>query len=383
MSWRNICPMDEKVKFIAAIKQKHYYMSEICEKVGISRKTGYKWLKRYENEGPKGLYERSRARIIQKNRTSDSQLKLILDTKQRFQHWGPKKIKCWLETNYTNKKFPAASTIGNILQKHAMVEHRKKRKNIPPYTKPFINCTRSNDVWSADFKGQFHMGNKSYCYPLTITDNFSRYIIACDGYLSPTFKNVKKSFIRAFKEFGLPIAIKTDNGTPFSSVSAGGLSQLSIWWIKLGICPERIAPGHPEQNGRHERMHRTLKKATTNPPQYSIKSQNNVFEDFINEFNNIRPHEALANKTPASIYTKSKQGYPSKIPEVTYPDDCLVRKVRTNGCIKFNGNLIYVSKLLYGEPVGIVKIKDDCWNIRYSYLSIGMLNEKRASSIRA
>lgn len=381
MSWRDICPMDEKVSFIAAVKEKRHSISVLCRKFSISRKTGYKWLKRYAEEGAKGLYAQTKARKTQSHQTTEKQQRLILKAKTRFKDWGPKKIKAWLEVEYSQQEWPAASTIGDILKKHGMVEPRSFRRRVPPQSEPFGDCEKPNDVWSADFKGQFRTGDKKYCYPLTVTDNHSRFILACDGYLRPTLQNVQKSMLKAFNEHGLPKAIRTDNGTPFASTGAGGLSRLSIWWLKLGIYPQRIEIGHPEQNGRHERMHRTLKQATALPSKRNINSQNRAFKKFIDEFNFIRPHEALENKRPCQVYQSSDRKYPSKFSEMNYPGDRLVRTVRSNGQIKLNGKLIFVSEILYGESLGIIEVEDGIWDVQYSVLGLGVIDERKEKLI--
>lgn len=381
MTWRNICPMDEKIKFIAEIKAGNETVSNICHRYGISRKTGYKWLRRYEELGPSGLYERSRARATQEQ-TPSVIIDAILEAKARFTYWGPRKIKAWLESEFPERNWPAASTIGNIFKKEGLTVSRKRRISVPAYTRPFSQCVEPNDVWSADFKGQFKTGDKLYCYPLTVSDNFSRFIITCSGYLKPNYDNVKKGFIKAFQMYGLPKAIKTDNGSPFATVSPGGLSKLSMWWLKLGIQPERIEPGHPEQNGRHERMHRSLKQATAIHPKADLRKQNKRFNEFVHEYNYLRPHEALGNKKPAQVYTGSGRPYPSKLSEITYASDLLVRKVRSNGEIKFKGHLIYVSELLYGEPVGLCQTDEGVWDVMYSSINLGVLNERKHSFAR-
>ena len=382
MSWRDICPMDEKVKFIAFVKGGTQPFSSICKRLGISRKTGYKWLERYENEGPKGLYDHKRSRLTQSKETSTKQVETILKAKNKFKDWGPKKLKIWLEREHENEHWPATSTIGDILKKHGLVEPRAKRKRVVPYTQPFLACTKPNDVWSADFKGQFKTNDRKYCYPFTVTDNYSRFIIKCDGYLSPSLANVQRSMIEAFKEYGLPKAIRTDNGTPFASSNVGGLSRLSIWWIKLNIYPERIDLGCPEQNGRHERMHRTLKKATALPAKNELASQNKSFAEFIKEFNYVRPHEALLNKTPFEIYESSSRAYPLKLEEVVYPDRKIVRKVRSNGQIKINGGYVFISELLYGEPVAMEQIEDGYWDLQFGNLGLGIIDEHRCKLIK-
>lgn len=375
MSWRDICPMDEKIKFIASVKEGAHSFSTICRSYGISRKTGYKWLNRYEEEGPEGLYDQKRARVTQSHRTEERLVKQILKVKKKHKDWGPKKLRARLVELYSNENWPAISTIGDILKKHGLVEPRKKRRHVPPYAQPFLDCTKPNDVWSADFKGQFRTGDKKYCYPFTVTDNHSRFIISCDGYLNPSLKNVQKSMIKAFKEYGLPTAIRTDNGTPFAATGAGGLSRLSIWWIKLNIYPERIDLGRPEQNGRHERMHRTLKKATALPPKRNLKAQNKAFKSFIKEFNYIRPHESLSNKAPCTFFDSSSREFPSKLPELVYSDAKLIRKVRSNGQIKLRGNYIFISELLYGEPVAIERIEDGYWDIQFGNVGLGIIDE--------
>lgn len=382
MSWRNICPMDEKIKFIAAIKEGSLSMTDLCNNFGISRKTGYKWLERYESHGPSGLEDRVRARLTQEHRIQDSKVNSILQLKAKYMNWGPKKLKIRLEHDNPDTVWPAASTIGDILKQHGLVDRRKKRKRVPPFTQPFSECNESNDSWSADFKGQFLLGNNKYCYPVTITDNFSRYILACDGYLNPTLENVKRSFKYAFIDYGLPNSIKTDNGTPFSSTSIAGLSQLAIWWIKLGILPERIDPGHPEQNGRHERMHKTLKHDTASPPQKTLSAQNELFDNFKQEFNYQRPHEAIGNKTPSEIYNRSSREYTGIVPKIMYDDDYTVRMVRHNGQIKWKGKTFYLTRLLHGEPVGLKEFDNGMWEIMFSFLKLGVLNETKSAIIR-
>jgi len=377
MSWRDICPMDEKVKFIALTKSGNFSITELCEKFGISRKTGYKWINRYDVDGPSGLNERTRARITQENRTPEEIQAAVVSLKEARSLWGPKKIKAYLERENPEIVWPAASTIGDILKQHFLVGKRKIRRCVPPYTQPFADCNAPNDVWSADFKGQFRLGNTKYCYPLTITDNYSRYILACDGYLNPTLENVKKSFEKVFIEYGVPNAIKTDNGTPFASTGVGGLSQLSMWWIKLGIYPERIDAGHPEQNGRHERMHKTLKAHTALPAEQTLSLQNEVFEDFIRDFNYERPHEAINNKVPAKLYKPSLREYPTAIPKMMYEEQYTVRKVRSNGEIRWKGSLIYVSEMLYKESVGLIEVADGIWEVIFGCLRLGVIDETK------
>jgi len=273
-------------------------------------------------------------------------------------------------------QWPAVSTVGEILKRQGLVRARRFRRHTPRYTEPFLECDRPNSVWSADFKGKFQTGDSRMCYPFTLTDNYSRYLLACRGLRRPTGKATRPWLEWAFREYGMPQSIKTDNGTPFASVALGGLSQLAVWLIKLGIRPERIEAGHPEQNGRHERMHRTLKAETTKPPQKDLPKQQRAFDRFIQEYNHCRPHEALQQKTPASVYESSPISYPAKLPEVEYDSSFIVRQVRHNGEIKWKNKLIYVSQALAGEPVGLLLVGDDIWRVNFSFHPLGILSER-------
>ena len=334
MPWKEACPMDQKMQMIADHISGDYTISELAREYEVSRRTIYKWVRRYQVAGPLGLEERSRVPWGHPNATAIELAREIVAAKLRHERWGPRKLVVWLEERCPGERWPAASTAGEILKREGLVRSRRRRRRTPPYVQPFSKCQRANAVWSADFKGQFRMGDGRLCYPLTIYDNYSRYILAVRGLKHPTLEGVKPWFEKVFKEYGLPEAISTDNGAPFASVGLGGLSRLAVWFIKLGIKPERIEPGHPEQNGRHERMHRTLKEATASPPQGSIGEQQEVFDRFVEEHNCERPHEALGQKTPASFHQPSLRAYPAKAPEVEYRGNAVVRRVRHNGEIR-------------------------------------------------
>ena len=278
---------------------------------------------------------------------------------------------------YPEALCPAISTVGEILKRHGLVRPRKYRRHVEPYSEPFATCQGSNQVWSADFKGKFRLGNHRYCYPLTITDNYSRFLLGCQGMYRPILKETKEQFEKVFYLYGLPDVIKTDNGAPFAGSGPAGLSQLSIWWLKLGILPERIDLGCPEQNGRHERMHRTLKEATTKPPKMNLRRQQDRFDAFVDEFNHERPHEALNDKYPGEIYKASIRPLPSKLPDVSYPGHFEVRLARSNGEIKWEGKKYYISELLYGEPIGIEQVEEDKIAIYFSKLKIKVIDLKR------
>jgi putative transposase len=294
----------------------------------------------------------------------------------KHQTLGPKKIVARLEKLYPKLTWPAPSTAGSILKKEGLVEPRHLKRHTPPYTQPFRSCTRPNDVWSIDFKGQFRTGDSRLCYPLTVSDNYSRFLLGCHGLYHPNYENTKPWLERAFREYGLPLAIRNDNGAPFASVGLGGLSTLAVWLIKLWIRPERINPGHPEQNGRHERMHRTLKAETATPPKPNLKEQQKAFDGFRTEYNTQRPHEALDLEVPAAVYHPSRRILPKKLPEIEYASCYTVRQVRHNGCIKWKGDFVYISQALAGEPVGLRQISEAEWEIRFSFQPLGIMDER-------
>ena len=375
MPWKETCAMDQKIKMIGDYLRKEYTITQLSEMYEVSRKTIYKWLGRYQEKGSSGLEEQSKAPLSHPNVTPLGVAREIVAMKLRHQSWGPKKVVAWLEGHHPEKRWPAASTASGILKREGLVKSRRKKRRTPPYTEPFNECNRPNAVWSADFKGQFRTGDGRLCYPLTISDNYSRYLLLCQGLSHPTYEEAKPWFEEVFQEYGLPEALRTDNGAPFASVGLGGLSRLSVWFIKLGIKPERIELGHPEQNGRHERMHRSLKEATAKPPKGNLEEQQKAFGEFAPEYNCERPHEALDMKTPASRYQPSLRPYPSRVPKIAYHGDFIVRQVRHNGEIKWNGEFVYVSEALAGEPVALKQKDEHLWEIRFSSYPLGVLNE--------
>lgn len=377
MTWKETCLMDEKIKFISAHLSNKFNISELCRRFDISRKTAYKWLNRYDTEGVDGLKDRSKANHVSHNATPNDIVAQLLEIKHQYPLWGPKKINYYLVKHKPAILWPAISTIGEILKKHGLTKCRKFRRHVPPYTKPFNECDAPNKVWSADFKGQFRVGEQGYCYPLTITDNYSRFLLMCKGLSRPTGENVKKWFERAFIEYGLPEAIRTDNGTPFSSVSVAGLSELSVWWVKLGITPERIEPGNPQQNGRHERMHRTLKQATANPPKKSFSAQQRAFNNFIEEYNTQRPHEALAGHCPDEFYKVSNREYPFVIPEFEYPNSYYVRRIKSGGILQFCGGQFFIGEPLAREIVGLEPIDNEIYQIYFHHIKVGIFDARK------
>ncbi|WP_064276706.1 integrase core domain-containing protein [Fluoribacter gormanii] len=375
MIWQNTQAETEKLKFIGDWLKKEFDFTDLCKRYGISRKTGYKLINRYQEEGEQALKPRSHARHHHPNVTAYDKQSRLLALKHRYPKWGPVKLRDWLLLNEPHEKWPAASTIGDILKNNGLVKPRKYRKKVAAHTEPFSACEAPNHIWSADFKGQFRVG-KPYCYPLTITDNYSRFLLVCDGLLGPRLKETMEGFKKAFIEYGLPDAIRTDNGQPFAGLGIGALTSLSIWWLKLGIMPERIELGHPEQNGRHERMHRTLKEAVASPSRADFKEQQKSFDAFRNEYNYERPHQALKGKRPADVYHVSQRTYFDSMPEVSYPSHFEIRKVRTNGEIKCFGKKYYVSELLHGEPVGLNWIDNERATLYFSKLKLGLIDAR-------
>lgn len=383
MPWKETCTMDERHAFIEAWLSNNFSVSELCRRFSVSRKTGYKWIKRFKLEGMKGLSDQSRARLTQSHRVPESVETKILEIKYRYPAWGPVTIHSALHRENGSASWPAVSTIGNILKRHGLVKPKLPRRKTPPHSQPLSHANKPNDVWSADFKGQFRLGNKQWCYPLTISDNHSRLIIACKGLHGPKLEPSQKVYERAFREYGLPDVIRTDNGWPFSMNCLGGLSPLAIWLIKLGVYPERIDPGCPQQNGRHERMHRTLKMATANPPKKNLSVQQRAFNKFIKEFNEERPHQSLGlGCCPADVHTMSLRAFPNSLQEISYSDDYIVRKVKCGGYVKLKGKTIYTTRQLLGEYVGLKPLDHDRWQLYFGTLKLGVLDERLGRVIR-
>jgi putative transposase len=376
MPWKETCPMDQKIQLISDWLKEKYTITELSQVYNISRKTIYKWIERYQEKQARGLEELSRVPLNHPNATKPEIVSQIIDTKLQHKTWGPKKVVARLETLYPDRPWPAPSTAGHILKKEGLVNDRHYKRHAPPYTEPFKRCERPNDVWSIDYKGQFRMQDGKLCYPLTISDNHSRYLLICQGLFHPTYENTRPWLKRAFQEYGLPLAIRNDNGAPFASVGLGGVSPLSIWLIKLWIRPERIEPGHPEQNGRHERMHRTLKEETANPPRANMREQQNAFDAFRLTYDTERPHEALEQQTPAKLYLPSNRMLPKKLAPVEYDSCYTVRQVRHNGTIKWKGNFVYVSQALAKEPIGLRQISEEEWEVRFSFHVLGILDDR-------
>jgi len=374
MPWKETSAMEQRIQLIADWLSGDYSKSELCRGYGISRPTADKWIERYGERGVQGLEELSRAPYTHPNQTPEELRAMIVETKLSHQRWGPKKVVDYLGREQPEMDWPVDSTAGEILKRAGLVQPRLRRHRVAPYTQPFGECGGPNQSWSADFKGDFRLGNGRRCYPLTLSDNFSRYLLLCRGLERPSHEAVRPWFEWVFREYGLPEAIRTDNGAPFASLAMGGISQLSKWWIRLGIKPERIRPGKPAQNGRHERMHLTLKEAV--PAQKTLPAQQRHFDPFREEYNWQRSHEALGRKTPGSVYRSSPRPYPVKLPQIEYESGVTVRQVRHNGEIKWQGEFLYVSEVLAKEPLGLKPINEEKWELRYSFHLLGILDQR-------
>jgi transposase InsO family protein len=372
MPWKEIRPVDERVRFIAALQEDPKgNFRRLCDRFGISRAKGYKWVRRYNEHGPSGLEDQKPIARSCPHRTVDAVVDRIIELRKEYPFDGPRKLRVRLQTLEPKLTVPAASTIGEILDRHGLIRPRRARLRVPPHPSPLEPCSHPNELWCVDFKGHFACGDGMRCHPLTISDAASRYLIKCESLTEPKDEPVREHFKRAFHEFGLPDRIRSDNGPPFASKALGGLSRLSVWWIQLGIVPERIEPGQPQQNGRHERMHRTLKEQTASPPQATLCEQQRAFDRFRGDYNEHRPHEALSQTPPAAHYEPSARPMPEQPRPPEYGPELVVRSIAPNGRLSWKGHSVLASRLLAGQPVGLKQIDDDEWELFYGPLLIG------------
>src|SRR6184192_3333805 len=376
MPWKASSVMEEKVRFICEYDLGEESMSELCQRYGIARETGYVWLRRYRACGLAGLQEHRRAAHRHHNQTPEEIEQLVLELRQAHMHWGPRKLKRILERDEPGRTWPAASTIGALLQREGLVVARKRRLRTAPYSEPLAHAQEANRVWCADFKGWFRTADGQRIDPLTISDAHSRYLLRCQAVEKTNTMRVQAIFEAAFREYGIPQAIRTDNGAPFATRAFAGLSRLAVWWIKLGIVPERIQAGHPEQNGRHERMHRTLKAEATRPPSGNLRAQQVRFNRFRQEYNIERPHEALDQETPASLYDPSPRALPRTLAPMEYPGHFEVRLVSRNSGIRWKKHWVCVTHTLAGEYVGLEEVDDGFWDVYFGPVKLGRMNER-------
>src|SRR5882757_549398 len=375
MPWQESCAMDERVGFINDQLSGSWTMTELCERYEVSRKTGYKWLERYRLLGGSGLMDRSRAPLMHGRATPVHLAEAIIGLRGERPSWGPRKIIAKLSARQPDVEWPAASTAGEILKRAGLVCGRRLRRRGPPRMGELTVPQHANHVWGVDHKGWVRLGDGARAELLTMMDGFSRYLISLSATGSTSHDEAKPLFERAFRDHGLPELIRSDNGTPFASSGTTGLTALSAWWIKLGIEHERIDPGHPQQNGRHERFHLTLLEAMRPPPP-TRAAQARRFAAFVRDYNEERPHEALGQRMPASVYQPSPRVMPARLPKPDYPAEAAVRQVRSNGEIKWQGDFVHICSSLAGEAIAVEETEDGHWQVRFFNVPIGIIDQK-------
>ena len=377
MPWKETTTMEQKIEFICEWRTGKYTITELCKAFEISRPTAYKVIARFEKEGYEGLRELSRKpRGKHPNSTNEKVINAILQLKKKHKLWGAKKIRILMFNDFPKNEIPSVVTIHNILKKHGLVCPQKRLRRVKPVY-PIFDPKQCNEVWSADYKGKFLMGNKVYCHPLTIADSKSRFLFTAKGHYKETLKYAKAEFTKVFRKYGIPKQIHTDNGSPFGAVRAiQRFTRLSYWFIELGIMPVFSDPAHPEQNGRHERMHRDLKASCVKPSAYDLKAQQRRLNHFVKQYNHIRPHEALAMETPASVHNFSTRPFPEKIPNFDYNSNLKILKVTQNGAIRWKSYYwVYLTVALKGKYVGIQDLGNGIWKVFYRNVFLGFFNE--------
>ena len=376
MPWLETSPVEQRERFIRDHRGALYTMAELCARYDISRKTGYKWLARFDEGGRRELQDRSRAPHQCPHRIADDVAAMICAARRAHPSWGPAKLLAWLRPRHPALGLPAISTAGDLLARRGLVKKRRRRRHYQhPGVVPALT-TAPNDLWTADFKGHFRTRDGIYCYPLTIADQHTRYLLACHGLLSTKGHGVRPVFDRLFREYGLPRAIRTDNGVPFATCGIHGLSQLNVWWLRLGIQHQRILPASPQQNGAHERMHKTLKGEAIRPPRSTLGTQQRAFNDFRRLYNDERPHEALDDRTPASLYRVSPRRYTGVLPPVEYPGHFIVKRVTNAGTIRLKKRLLFIANALKQHPVGLEEVDDGVWSIHFCQVLLGRVDER-------
>lgn len=394
MPWSEVTAMDARLAFVTAAVALQAQQAAggavlpftaLCAAHGIAPKTGYKWLARYRAEGRAGLAERSRAPHTRPQATPPALGAALLALRQRYPHWGPKKLLVVLarEPRWATTPLPARSTVAALLQQAGLVAPRRRRAPAAPGPTPasaaYLPMQAPNAVWTLDFKGEFRTGDGRYCYPLTVVDGATRFLLACHAQPAIHTRGVQASCRTLFRTYGLPQALRSDNGPPFARWGLAGLSRLAVWWLRLGLTLERTRPGHPEENGRHERLHRTLKAETAQPPAASGAAQQRRFTAWRAAYNTVRPHEALGQQVPAALYAPSPRPYPERLPALCFPPAATVRRVTTNGTLRWRRQSVFVSQALSGEDVGLVPYDDGLWHVYYGAQLLAGLDERTAT----
>jgi transposase InsO family protein len=374
MPWKEIRTVDQRLQFLSSYQKEEMSVTDLCHEFGVSRPTGYKWIKRYKEVGPEGLLDLASTPQSCPHATPAEIENEVLALRKRFPSWGARKLKARLERVNPNVAWPAASTVGQILNRAGLTNPKRKKRRTTPSSQPFSMVTAPNQLWCMDFKGHFRTGDGYRCDPFTITDAHSRFLIRCQAVTRMDFAQVNAVCDAAMRQYGMPERIRTDNGAPFAGLGLLGLSKLSLGWIKLGIVHERIQPGRPQQNGRHERMHRTLKEDTAKPPAATLIAQQKKFDRFRATFNHERPHEALGNETPGSIYAPSARMLPSSVPSFQYPKPFLTRRVNNSGDISWHKNRIFVSEVFRNEEIGLERMDEDVHRVFFHTTELGEFN---------
>ena len=376
MPWREMSPMEQRLDFVREYESELFTMTDLAAQYGISRKTGYLWLERHEAEGTLGLVDRSRRPHHSPQATDPEVIEMLVRIRQRHPLWGAKKLLAVAARREPAADWPARSTVCAHLKARGLVAARRRRRPPVDVPSPRGPITRANEVWTADFKGEFLTGDRRYCYPLTVRDGFSRFVLRCDALACHTLAVTRPRFERAFAEYGLPDRLRSDNGPPFGGPGLGRLSALAVWWIRLGIVPERIEPGHPEQNGSHEQFHAVLKAHTARPPAATATAQQRRFTRFCAEYNHERPHEALAQEVPATHYQPSPRALPRRVPPLAYPGHAEIRRVDQNGYVSRRQPL-FVSAALAREDVAFEEVDDGIWTVTFATVVLGRFDERQ------
>jgi transposase InsO family protein len=376
MPWKVSGVVERRRQFVAEYESGQWTMSDLCRIYGITRPTGYELVRRWASEGEGGLEDRRRAPRRHPNQTPGEIEAQVLELRREHPRWGPRTLRAKLEQRQATVSWPAASTIGALLDREGLTVHRSKRRRVPPYTQPLAAATEPNRIWCTDFKGWFRTGDGTRIDALTMMDAHSRYLLRVQAVEKTDTARVQAIFEAAFRDYGLPRAIRSDNGAPFASQALAGLSRLSLWWMKLGIVAERIEPGHPEQNGMLERLHRTLQEETASPPEYSARAQQRAFDRFRRVYDEERPHQALAMRTPSALYQASPRPYPARVPQPEYGSAFKVRRVHKHGQFCWQHQSVFLSKVLYGEDIGLLPIDERYYRVYFADFPLAQFDSR-------
>ena len=375
MAWREVKVEEQRIQFINAYLEGIFTKAELFRRFDISPPVGYKWIKRFQEEGFEGLKDKSRAPLTQALATDPMLVEQILKVRFERSSWGPKKVLAHLKKHFPDLPWPSSTTIGHIYDRAGLTVGRKYRKRIAAKTVPLFNCQLNNDIWCTDFKGWFLTGDGKKCEPFTLTDSCSRYLLRCLNLSTHNTEHVWAVFESAFREYGLPLYVRSDNGPPFGTSGVGRLSSLSVKLIKAGVTPEWIDPGKPQQNGSHERMHLTLKQEAATPPEATLELQQSKLKDFQHYYNEIRPHEGIGQQTPGSIYLPSNRVWNGRLMSPEYPNEYHVRKVRDWGMMSWKNHNLFIGRALIGEPLGLKENLDGTLSVYYGPIILGVINK--------